>query len=115
MRKGKYTKKPWGGFSQYAFNEQCTVKIIEVKKGETLSLQSHKNRDELWIALDEGLKIEIDCECCGSKPGGEYFIPKGSKHRLSSIDRDARLLEVSFGEFDEDDITRYEDKYGRTK
>jgi mannose-6-phosphate isomerase len=35
-------------------------------------------------------------------------------HRLSSVgEREARVLEISFGEFDEDDIVRIDDVYGR--
>jgi hypothetical protein len=35
-------------------------------------------------------------------------------HRLSAANAPVRVLEVSFGEFDEHDIVRLEDAYGRT-
>jgi mannose-1-phosphate guanylyltransferase/mannose-6-phosphate isomerase len=41
------------------------------------------------------------------------FIPVGAKHRLIGEDKSYRVLEISFGFFDEDDIIRFEDKYGR--
>jgi mannose-6-phosphate isomerase-like protein (cupin superfamily) len=42
-------------------------------------------------------------------------IPKGTKHRLSNIGQTTLvIIEVQLGDkIDEDDITRYEDKYGR--
>ena len=42
----------------------------------------------------------------------QVIIPKGALHRLSSS-KGGRVLEIAFGDFDEDDIKWYEDKYGR--
>jgi len=109
----KYEERPWGNFTQFAFNEECTVKILEVKSGEELSLQSHKKRDELWVVLDEGLKVELDDKVIFPKEGEKVVIKRGMKHRLSSPNGGGRILEVSFGCFDENDEIRYADKYGR--
>ncbi len=106
-------EKPWGRFIQYVLNEQVTVKILEVKAGEQLSLQSHNHRSELWVPLDEGACIQIDDQIVRPKPLEPVFIPVGAKHRLIGEDKSYRVLEISFGYFDEDDIVRYEDKYGR--
>ncbi len=110
---GKRTKKPWGSFATYAMNKKCTVKVLTVNKNQSLSLQSHRNRDELWIALDDGLKVEVNGRIILPEKGEGTTIPRGSKHRLSTARERARMLEISFGEFDEDDIIRYEDRYGR--
>ena len=107
-------ERPWGGFRQFAHNARCTVKILTVMDGQLLSLQSHRHRDELWVVLDEGLKVEIDGEEHVAHPGDEFVIPRGSRHRVGSIGGTGRILEISFGEFDEDDIERYEDVYGRS-
>ncbi|MBI2660794.1 mannose-6-phosphate isomerase, partial [Candidatus Woesearchaeota archaeon] len=45
-------EKPWGRFIQYTHNEKATVKIIEVKPGGILSLQSHRKRKEFWVILE---------------------------------------------------------------
>ena len=111
-RKPKIVKKPWGMFEEYATNEKVTVKIITVKKGGVLSLQSHKHRKELWVALDEGLTAIVNAKKTRLKKGQIIIVPKKARHRVMSA-RNARFLEVSFGHFDEKDITRYEDKYGR--
>lgn len=114
MSEIKRETRPWGKFIQYAFNEKCTVKIIIVKKGEELSLQSHEKRRELWVAIDGGLKVELDGEIFFLKKGDFIFIDPQSKHRLSAPYKTGRILEVSFGEFNEKDEIRYEDKYGRS-
>lgn len=106
-------EKPWGRFIQYVLNEPVTVKILEVKAGEQLSLQSHNHRSELWVPLDEGACVEIDGQILRPKPMELVFIPVGAKHRLIGEDKSYRVLEISFGYFDEGDIVRYEDKYGR--
>lgn len=106
--------RPWGWFRQYAHNAQCTVKVIEVQPGQTLSLQRHRHRDELWVVLDAGLRITVDDETVVAHRGQEFFVPRGSLHRVAGADDEpARFLEVAFGEFDEDDIERLEDAYGR--
>ncbi|MDQ3953391.1 MAG: phosphomannose isomerase type II C-terminal cupin domain [Actinomycetota bacterium] len=110
----KQDERPWGGFRQFAHNALCTVKILTVTDGQILSLQSHRHRDELWVVLDEGLKVEIDGQEHLAHPGDEFVIPRGARHRVGSAGGTGRILEISFGEFDEDDIERYEDRYGRT-
>jgi mannose-6-phosphate isomerase len=105
--------RPWGNFVQYAHNEKCTVKIIEVNQGQRLSNQSHEKRDELWVILDRDLRVELDDRVIDTEPGDEIVIERNTKHRLSSIGGKARLLEISFGDFDENDIIRFDDDYGR--
>ena len=106
---------PWGNFKQFAHNETSTVKILEVHPEKRLSLQSHKNREELWVALDNNVHVEIGGVCKTLKKGERVFIPKNTKHRLGANETSVRVLEVSFGIFDENDITRYEDDFGRTQ
>jgi len=105
--------RPWGSFKQFAYNEKCSVKIITVNLNQMLSSQAHKKRDELMVILDDGLKIELDDEILLPNPGDEVVINRNTKHRVSSLGKQARILEVSFGFFDENDIERFEDIYGR--
>ena len=107
-------EKPWGRFEQYTHNILSTVKIITVDPGGTLSLQYHHHRDELWVVLDPGVKVELGEKVLHPEVGEKLFIPRETTHRLSCEgERPVRILEVSFGEFDEDDIVRLEDAYGR--
>ncbi|MDE2949423.1 MAG: phosphomannose isomerase type II C-terminal cupin domain [Chloroflexota bacterium] len=105
--------RPWGGFAQYANNEEVTISLMTVEAGQRLSLQSHTGRAELWIALDDGAIIQVDDRIIRAKAGDEIWIPAGSKHRLGSAGETARVLEVAFGDWRQEDIRRYEDDYDR--
>lgn len=105
--------KPWGRFEQFTLNQPSTVKIITVNKDARLSLQVHNQRDELWVALDPGLKAEIGNSTVLLDPGNTVKIYRGQSHRVTSTLQTARFLEISFGHFDESDIIRLEDDYGR--
>ena len=106
--------KPWGKFEQYTHNLPSTVKIITVAPGGTLSRQYHYHRDELWVVLDPGACVELDDKVLSPEPGEKLYIPRETVHRLSADGEEpVRVLEVSFGEFDEDDIVRLKDVYGR--
>ena len=106
-------EKPWGNFRQFSFNEQSTVKILTVASNQLLSGQKHKNRDELWVVLDPGLRVELDDEVFHPQAGEVFVIMRGTKHRLGSDGPEGRVMEISFGCFDENDIERFDDIYGR--
>ena len=84
-----------------------------MENGKRLSLQSHQNREELWIALDDGVMTEINGVSKVLKKGEKVFIAKKARHRLSSSENSVRVLEIAWGYFDEKDIIRYEDDFGR--
>jgi len=106
--------RPWGKFIQYTHNQQTTVKIITVEPKQRLSVQRHKKRDELWVPLDDGLYALIGSGEIKMIPEREYFIPRETIHSIENKSiSGARFLEIAFGHFDEDDIERLEDKYGR--
>ncbi|GAA0928953.1 phosphomannose isomerase type II C-terminal cupin domain [Nonomuraea longicatena] len=107
-------ERPWGGFEQFTHNEVSTVKIIDVAAGQQLSLQRHRFRDELWVALDPGCVFEIDGERSEPEVGDRVLIRAGQTHRLGSSGPATRILEIAFGHFDEADIERLEDDYGRS-
>ena len=110
----KHANKPWGSFDQYTLNERSTVKILTVNPGARTSLQSHKHRKELWVALDEGLHVQIGKRMIPLRKESSIVVRKGVRHRLRCEGRSrVRLLEISFGDFSENDIERYEDDYGR--
>jgi mannose-1-phosphate guanylyltransferase/mannose-6-phosphate isomerase len=111
-----HVDKPWGSFDQYVLNGLCTVKILTCNPGQQLSLQRHKYRSELWIALDSGVIIELDGRVITPDKNAEVWLPTGSVHRLSCGAQTAhpvRVMEISLGTFDENDIERLEDVYGR--
>ncbi len=106
--------RPWGEFVEFARNSPCTVKILTVKAGESLSLQYHHGRDEMWHVLSGAGTLQIGDEEVRAIPGSDYLIPRETKHRISGGDTDLSILEISTGAFDDADIVRIEDKYGRS-
>ena len=111
-------KRPWGGFIKFIDNKPCTVKILQIKKGEALSLQLHKLRDEFWYLISGEIKLTLGKDKKHLKKQilkkDDYvFIPKNFLHQAEGL-TSAKILEISTGKFKEGDIVRYEDKYGRS-
>ncbi len=108
----KAIKRPWGSFKQFVLNEKCTVKILEVKPKQKLSLQLHKKREEEWHFLTDGI-VQIGKRKKRMKEGETVKIGKNVPHRLIAGNKEALVLEISRGNFNEKDEIRLEDKYGR--
>ncbi|OIO19386.1 MAG: mannose-6-phosphate isomerase [Candidatus Magasanikbacteria bacterium CG_4_10_14_0_8_um_filter_32_14] len=110
----KYTEeRPWGKFEQFCHNEQVTVKIITVKPNSKLSLQYHHKRDEFWRVVGGSGQIVLGKKIIDVNIGDEHYIPKETKHRMIAKDEKLEIMEIAFGEFDENDIVRLEDDYNR--
>lgn len=105
----------WGRATQVARNVPVSVKVVRVHPGGVHSLQVHRRRSELWVILDLGLRVEVDGHAWEPGPGDEVWIPAGSIHRVTAPGPGGRFIEVSFGHFDEADVTRLEDAYGRVR
>jgi len=108
-----HVDKPWGGFDQFTLNQTCTVKILTVEAGQMLSLQTHEQRDELWVVIEGDPVIQIGTTTTEAQPGEEFVILRRQRHRLIGGRRRSRLLEISVGFFDEEDVLRLEDRYHR--
>lgn len=106
-------QRPWGIFRQYAHNEAVTVSLMWVNPGQRLSLQAHQERSELWVVLDEGAVVQVGDQVLYPKPGDEIWIPAATPHRLGSLGPTVRVLEVAFGDWQQRDISRYEDDFNR--
>ena len=110
-------EKPWGGYVRYVLNKKCSVKLIFIRPGEQISYQYHKKRDELWRVLDGRATMTIGGEKYKVSSTYEAFIPKRVPHMIAANKgkKTCMLLEISFGKFDENDIVRLSDKYGRVE
>jgi mannose-6-phosphate isomerase len=108
------SERPWGQFEQFTLNEKTTVKIITVAPGGRLSLQRHSHRGEFWKVVDGPMDIEVGDRSWSAAAGENIWVPQGSTHRIgNSGTSPTRILEIAYGEFDEDDIERLEDDYSR--
>lgn len=108
------TKRPWGSFTRFTDNELSTVKLLYINQGEQLSLQYHNHREEFWKVIKGSPDIVIGNETRNASEGEEFFIGVNTNHRISAPNDNVVVLEISKGEFDENDIVRVEDKYNRT-
>ena len=111
----KVTKCPWGIFEVLLDAPDHKVKRIVVEPGGCLSLQLHHHRSEHWFVVSgQGMAI-VDGKKKLLHAGSAIDIPQKSKHRVqNSSDEDLIFIEVQTGEYcGDDDIERFEDKYGR--
>lgn len=107
--------RPWGTYTVLEEGERFKMKRIVVKPGATLSLQMHYHRSEHWIVVS-GTAIVVNGEQeILLRANESTYIPAGEKHRLQNPGvLDLVLIEVQCGDYlGEDDIVRFEDKYGR--
>ncbi len=107
-------KKPWGQFDQFTHNEITTVKILSVNHGSSLSLQDHGQRTEFWRIISGHPLVTVGEVVHSANPGNEFIIEKLQPHQLEAQSDDVQVLEIAYGNFDEEDIVRIKDKYGRT-
>lgn len=107
-------ERPWGSFIEFALNEPVTVKIITVNPNQAFSLQKHQKRSEYWHIISGEGKVIIGEETFDIKSGEDFVVEKETLHQIQAGEKPVILLEVARGEFDENDITRIKDLYGRT-
>ena len=106
-------KRPWGRFERFTLNEPCTVKLVYVDGDKRLSLQYHNNRSEFWKVVKGPVKVQVGEETKTLQTGETITIPRKAVHRLAGAGTEAIVLEISTGDFNEDDIVRLEDDYSR--
>jgi len=85
-----------------------------VNPGESTSLQFHHLRQESWIVISGSGVITVGKQHYDVKKNDSFTIPKETLHQLTAGLEPLVIVEISTGQFDEQDIVRIEDKYGRT-
>jgi mannose-6-phosphate isomerase-like protein (cupin superfamily) len=106
--------RPWGNFERFTLNEKTTVKIITVNPGQAISLQTHANREEFWRVIGGSGTIHIGGADNEARTGDMFYTSKNTEHRITGGPEGLTCLEIAFGDFDEHDIKRLEDRYGRS-
>ena len=107
--------RPWGNYLSIAKGKSWQLKLIEVNPGAALSLQKHKHRSEHWVVVKGQAHVKIEENEKILNENESTFIPLGHKHQLSNMKKfPLQIIEVQCGDYlGEDDIIRFEDKYGR--
>lgn len=112
--------RPWGRYDSIDFGvtssgERYQVKRITVKPGAKLSVQMHHHRAEHWVVVSGSAKVTNGDKTFLVTENESTFIPIGQVHALENPGKvELEMIEVQSGSYlGEDDIVRFEDKYGR--
>lgn len=107
--------RPWGTYDSIEKGQRYKVKHITVKPGAKLSVQMHYHRAEHWIVVSGTAKVLNGQKELILAENESTFIPLGTIHALENPGKvPLELIEVQSGSYlEEDDIVRFEDKYGR--
>lgn len=107
--------RPWGSYTVLEDAPDCKVKRLVVNPGQVLSLQMHYKRTEHWTVVKGVAKVTVGEQEIMLSANQSVEIPVETKHRLENTTNEPiALIEVQCGSyFGEDDIVRFEDRYGR--
>jgi mannose-1-phosphate guanylyltransferase/mannose-6-phosphate isomerase len=108
-------RRPWGFYDSIDHGERFQVKRIVVNPGARLSLQMHHHRAEHWTVVCGTARVTRGEEEFLLSENESTYIPLGVLHRLENPGRvPLEIIEVQSGSYlGEDDIVRFDDKYGR--
>lgn len=108
--------RPWGKFNLVDQGSRYKVKRITVMPGAKLSVQMHHHRAEHWIVVSGTAKVTKGDKTFLLTENESTFISIGEVHALENGGKvNLELIEVQSGSYlGEDDIVRFEDRYGRT-
>ena len=107
--------RPWGKFDLIDKGERYQVKRITVKPGAKLSVQMHHHRAEHWVVVSGTARVSKGDEIFLLSENESTYIPIGVIHALENPGKvNLELIEIQSGRYlGEDDIVRFEDRYGR--
>lgn len=107
--------RPWGWYETLALGPRFQVKRIQVAPGQRLSLQKHHHRAEHWVVVHGTAKVTRGEESFLLAENQSTYIPLGETHRLENPGSiPLEIIEIQSGSYlGEDDIVRFEDRYGR--
>jgi mannose-1-phosphate guanylyltransferase/mannose-6-phosphate isomerase len=107
--------RPWGSYDSVENGERYQVKRLSVNPGASMSLQLHHHRAEHWIVVSGTARITRNDEVFLLEENQSTYIPVGAKHRIENPGKiPLHIIEVQSGSYlGEDDIVRFEDRYGR--
>jgi len=115
MNSQQRSERPWGYYEILMEDLEHKVKRIVVYPGARLSLQRHRHRDEHWLIVSGEAVFTLNTDEIILQKGQSVDIPRGASHRVRNAGpSDLVIVEVQTGDyFDENDIERLEDDYGR--
>ena len=111
----RVVQRPWGYYDSVDNGKRYQVKRITVKPGAKLSVQMHYHRAEHWVVVCGTALITNGDKTLLLSENQSTYIPAGVVHSLENPGKiPLEIIEVQSGGYlGEDDIVRYDDKYGR--
>jgi mannose-6-phosphate isomerase len=114
MSEGNTKHSPWGSTLIWAnIPGKYTGKIMRIESGQRMSLQLHQYKEETVIVLYGTMLFEKDGVSYQLSPGMYAHIPPGTVHRMGAADEGDFVIVAEVSTFDDGDIIRIEDDYGR--
>jgi mannose-1-phosphate guanylyltransferase/mannose-1-phosphate guanylyltransferase/mannose-6-phosphate isomerase len=107
--------RPWGYYDSVDRGSRHNTKRIVVNPGAKLSVQKHHHRAEHWVVVKGTAIVTKGDEEMLLTENESTYIPVGVVHSLENPGViPLEMIEVQSGSYlGEDDIVRYDDKYGR--
>jgi len=107
-----FEEKRWGEYKVLDSSEFETTKALtkhlNIKKGKSISMQSHHHRDEIWTIINGEGDLIIDDISTRVRCGDVVNIKKEQKHKITAI-TDLDIIETQIGEkLIEEDIERFD-------
>lgn len=108
--------RPWGKYDSVDHGARYQVKRITVSPGAKLSVQMHHHRAEHWIVVSGVGRVTIGDKSFLLSENQSTYIPLGVVHALENPGKvPLEIIEIQSGSYlGEDDIVRFEDRYGRS-
>jgi len=109
--------RPWGSYDSIDTGKRYQVKRITVSPGAKLSVQMHHHRAEHWVVVSGTASVTNGESIALVTENQSTYIPLGQIHALENPGKvPLELIEVQSGSYlGEDDIVRFEDRYGRAE
>ena len=107
--------RPWGTYTVLEEGPNFKIKRIVVNPGAKLSMQMHRHRAEHWVVVSGVATITNNEIEFTLNENQSTYISKTHRHRLENKGTEPlAIIEVQCGDYvGEDDIVRFDDKYGR--
>jgi mannose-6-phosphate isomerase len=114
---GRRVEKPWGYELIWAEAQRYVGKILHIEKGQQLSYQYHRQKEETIHLLSGVMELQVASadgprQTLQLQAGQSFHIPPGLRHRMTAVET-CDVLEASTPELE--DVVRLEDRYGRVE
>lgn len=103
------TERPWGYYEVILTEgHQTKLKQLVCMPGESLSMQRHQHRSELWYVSSGKATVELEDITVNLNQHDYIQIDRMEWHRLyNPYDEPCKIIEIQYGDFcEEDDIER---------